>query len=594
VILETLNDLYGRLEREPEYEIATPGHSLQKITFKVLLEPDGRLVDIQDARLPTDGGRRPRQIMVLGSAKSSGSGLNPCFLWDNSRYMLGFKVADEDPERTNLCFGAFRARHLELRDRIPSRGFSAVCSFLEAWQPARGSTFPALVDAAATGFGVFQIAGETAFVHDDPAVVSWWNRSTTSQEQPIEGQCLVTGERAPLARLHEKIKGVAGGQGSGGSLVGFNDPAFESFGKEQSFNAPVSEQVAFRYGASLNALLDGPMSAKHRIAVGGTTIAFWTDKPTVTEDVFALFATDGSAALNAPAAQDEGLRKKLDVFLRALREGRPTYTEVDARTESTNYFLLGLSPNSGRVSVRFFHRGSIDELLENLRRHHRDIGLVPQPPSGKRPGDPEFPPIWMLLRQSARESKDVSPALAAPMLNSVLTGAPYPQALFASVLRRIAADRVVNYLRSAVLKGYLNRNLNEEVAMSLDRSRTDPAYRLGRLFATLEKTQKDALGEKLNTTIRDSYYGSASTTPSTVFPRLLRLYQHHLGKLQGGARVNREKLIQELFDPMVGFPTHLGLADQGLFAIGYYHQTRDFYTKHVADPGDPAASESEA
>ena len=115
--------------------------------------------------------------------------------------------------------------------------------------------------------------------------------------------------------------------------------------------------------------------------------------------------------------------------------------------------------------------------------------------------------------------------------------------------------------------------------MSLDPGRSDPAYRLGRLFAALEKTQKDALGASLNTTIRDSSYSAASSTPGTIFPRLLRTYQHHLAKLEGGHKVNREKLVQEILAPLSAFPAHLSLPDQGLFAIGYYHQTRDFYTK---------------
>ncbi len=117
--------------------------------------------------------------------------------------------------------------------------------------------------------------------------------------------------------------------------------------------------------------------------------------------------------------------------------------------------------------------------------------------------------------------------------------------------------------------------------MALDPERSDPAYRLGRLFAALEKTQKDALGGNLNTTIRDSFYSSASATPGTVFPRLLRTYQHHLAKLEGGMRVNRERLVQEILAPMDTFPAHLSLQGQGLFALGYYHQTRDFYTKRA-------------
>ena len=41
--------------------------------------------------------------------------------------------------------------------------------------------------------------------------------------------------------------------------------------------------------------------------------------------------------------------------------------------------------------------------------------------------------------------------------------------------------------------------------------------------------------------------------------------------------MNREKLVQEILDPLEDFPAHLDLAGQGLFALGYYHQTQAFY-----------------
>ena len=117
--------------------------------------------------------------------------------------------------------------------------------------------------------------------------------------------------------------------------------------------------------------------------------------------------------------------------------------------------------------------------------------------------------------------------------------------------------------------------------MSLDEKRKDPAYRAGRLFAVMEKTQKDALGD-VGSTVRDRFYSSASSTPRSIFPRLLRTYQHHLSKLTPGAKVNREKLIQQILNSMENFPAHLNLAEQGLFALGYYHQTQAFY-KSIKD-----------
>ena len=165
-------------------------------------------------------------------------------------------------------------------------------------------------------------------------------------------------------------------------------------------------------------------------------------------------------------------------------------------------------------------------------------------------------------------------------MRAVLSGTPYPEMMAIAVINRIRADREISYLRAAILKGWLTRNpkTKQGISMSLNEENKDPAYRLGRLFAALEKTQEDALGS-VNASIRDRFYSSASATPGSVFPRLLRTYQHHLSKLEGGLKVNREQLVQDILDPLDGFPGFLDLQAQGLFAIGYYHQRKRFFTK---------------
>jgi len=565
MILQALHELYERLEGDPDYGIPPPGESVQKVSFRVVLSPSGKLFGIQDAREMVDGKARPRLVRVLGTEKPSGSGLNPCFLWDNPAYMLGFKPDDPKPERTRKSFKAFRDRHLAVEDQIGSMEFDAVCRFLESWDPDLAADHPVLQDVG-TGFGVFQIQGEPAFVHEVPGIRDWWHRQSIGEG--VEGQCLVTGRRAPLALTHPKIKGVRGAQSSGASVVSFNESAYESLGKQQSHNGPVSEAAAFRYTAALNALLR--RRDRHVVSVGDATVAFWTDRPSEAERIVVAIAADGANAVEH--AQDEGLREKIASFLRALRSGFEAYGDLERGAERTEFYVLGLSPNAARLSVRFFHRSNLRTLLERLHRHFADIQIVTE-----RPSDASMPPLWLLLRQTGRESKDVPPGLAGPLLHAVLDGSRYPEGLYSAILRRIRADREVNYPRACMIKGYLTRNRNMEVSMSLDPSRTDAPYLLGRLFAALEKTQKDALRDVVST-VRDRFYSSASATPRSVLPRLLRTYQHHLAKLEGGHKVSREKLMQEILDPLTDFPAHLDLAGQGIFAIGYYHQTRDFYT----------------
>jgi len=577
MILQSLHALYDRLKDDPAYEIAPPGYSLQKIAFTIVLRPDGSLFEIEDSRI--EG--RPRQVRVPGSNKPPGSGINPCFLWDNSGYMLGYKPDDPKPERTKKTFEAFRERHLAVESEIRTPEFSAVCRFLESWVPENAGDVQLLRELK-SGFGLFRIRGETTYVHENPRVDAWWHRSLVEdQPESPERECLLTGRMGRIARLQPMLRNVAGG-GAQSSLVGFNDPSFESYGKEQAFNAPVGEDAAFEYGTALNALLDGRMKFKHRMLLGDSTIAFWTDRPCPTEDIFARFADRGAEIDTVTESQDEGLRRKLEVFLEALRHGIEKHAELGKDLDARHFYVLALSPNQGRAAVRFFLHGTIRQLLDNLRRHFGDMGIERQyGRTSKRP-DPEFPPAWLLLRQTARESKEVPPILAAPLMRAILTGTRYSDSLYGAVLRRIHADRVVNYPRASIIKGCLVRNNRQEVSMSLDTERNDPAYRLGRLFAVLEKAQEDALG-RVNASVRDRFYGAASATPRSVFPRLLRTYQHHLGKLDGGLKIAREKLVQEIVAPITDFPAHFNLAEQGLFALGYYHQRQAFFKKLDAD-----------
>lgn len=577
MILQALYALHARIKDEPAYEVAPPGYSLQKITFKVVLRPDGTLFDIEDARIQ----QKPRLVRVLGSNKSPGSGLNPCFLWDNTGYMLGFKPEDKDPERSGLAFEEFRRKHLDLESLINLPAYSAVCRFLQAWNPGRAAEYPVL-QATKTGFGVFQIVGQPGFVHETQSIDAWWRAHLgEGGEAGPDGQCLLTGEWGPLARLHPMTKGVMGANAQA-SLVGFNDPAFWSYGKEQSFNAPVSEEAAMAYGAALNALLDGPMRAKHRMRLGDATVAFWTEKPSLAEDVFAQFAEHGEETTPG-AAQDEGLLHKLEIFLRALREGVERYGEVGDRPDETRFFMLGLSPNQGRLAVRFFLRGSVRELIDNLRRHYREMSIERKWGEGTKRPDPEFPPTWMLLAQSAREAKEVPPILAAPLLRAVVSGARYPDGLYSAVLRRVRADRDVNYLRASVIRGMLIRNHREEVTMSLDPDRADPAYRLGRLFAVLERLQERAFyeqtGRNLEKGIRDSYFSAACATPAAVFPRLERLSTHHRRQLGGGQKHFFDQLVADIKEPLDGTPSVLPLKEQGIFLLGYYHQWKALRSK---------------
>ncbi len=584
MILQALNSYYERLDADPETEIAEFGFSRQRISYAVVLKKDGTFESIEDLRQQDGKKLLAQSLVVCGGAKPSGSGINPCFLWDNPTYMLGYKPDDPKPKRTLESFEAFKQRHLDLEAAIDDPEFSAVCRFLENWETSQGAEQETLVEIA-TGFGIFRISGKKHFVHEVPAIRDWWIKQLESDDDNSDGakgQCLVTGQPAAIARLHEpQIKNVAGCQSAGATLVSFNFNSVESYGqssdkKSTNYNSPVSEQAAFQYCTALNRLL---ADRSRRIQIGDATTVFWTEQKAEAENILGI-------VLGNPAPEDEVQVEALNATLKTIASGRYPGNFGDPETP---FYVLGLSPNAARISVRFWYVTTLGELVSHLQQHYQDLQII------RSERDKEFIAPWEIIRETARESKDIPPLLSGTLMRSILTGQAYPNMLLSGLIRRIRADRKVSYTRAATIKACLNRNsrfgispLEKEIPMSLDSDRDDAAYCLGRLFAELEKTQEDAL-PGINDTIKDRYFGSASATPGSVFPRLIRLSQHHLGKLEKPSRTYHEKRIQEICSKLNGFPGHLNLKDQGLFAIGYYHQRQDIFTKK----SKPSATDSE-
>lgn len=633
MIIDSLYHLYGRYLNDPQIDIPRNGFSTQSISFEIVLEPDGTLHAIS----PISTDKQSKRLMVLGDTKPSGSGINPCFLWDNAVYLLGIKPEDPKPERTLECFQAYRNSHESVRGEISAPEFDAVCTFLRQWNLSPDS-FEKLPEEIRgylknnmIGTGLFRIRNTLSYVHESPAIQQWWATRSDKKKwweasKPIEtqtGQCSISGLlKVPIARLHEpKIKGVAGSNMAGASLVSFNDSAYNSYGLEQSRNASISESVTFAYCNALNYLL--ARDSGRKIQLGDTTMVFWSEKPTLMEQSFLdwlapaenkdeedpedsqhnsntsegmnlpLFNLNKSDTQPANQLKEAESKSKNDSIRSTLQRIASGDSAEELGDPAIKFYILGLSPNAGRISVRSWSVCNIGRLLENLASHFRDLAIVRSPKS------PEFPSIKMLLNQTARESKDVPDILTGAVFRSIVEGLPYPEAFFAAVIRRIRADRQVNSIRAGIIKAALNRkfrstssNLEQEIPVSLDPNRPEPAYQMGRLFAALERNQHDALGDKLNATIKDRYFGAASATPGSVFPRLIRLSQHHLANLEGGRRVMAEKRMQEIMSRLSDFPAHLALADQGLFAIGYYHQVQDFYTKK--DSKEQANQETDA
>lgn len=595
MILQSLVHYYDRLESDPEQDVAPLGFSRQKISFEVVLNADGSLHAFQDARRD-DGGRTvPRLLIVPGQAKPSGSGINPGFLWDNAPYMLGFKADDPKPERTRKAFEAFRDRHAALEREINDEAFAAACRFLRNWSPDRSADHANLAELAAA-FGVFRIAGEHGYVHDRPKVKTWWNARIGAETDAPRAPSLISGEVQPIARLHEpKIKGVRGAQSAGATLVAFNADSYESYGKSQSFNAPVGVDDAFKYCTALNRLTT---ARDRQVHLADATVVFWSEQPTqIEEDFFGVF--------ESPAAEDTATVDRLKGFFNRLRraaDGLPFGDDADVP-----FYVLGLSPNAARVSVRFWLVGTVQQFAERLGQHLADVELAGAPPN--------MSPITLqrIIDQTARERDDIQPLLGGAVLQAVLTGGLYPTSLVAAVLRRIRADGQTGgpngHIRAAVLKAYLMRkarrnNEKENLSMSLQKDNPNAAYHIGRLFCALQQAQVEShKPTEINRTIMEGFVGPASSTPAMAFARLLKLNRHHMASLPTTERERRERgcyrlrsyyerLVDEICGQVTTIPKHLSFDEQALFFVGYYHQRQDFFTskKSTNDPDDTTQS----
>ncbi|SIP90176.1 CRISPR-associated protein, Csd1 family [Alkalispirochaeta americana] len=574
MILQELYSYYQRLNGDPGSGIAPPGYSPQNISWALVLDNDGNLVQIQDIRDTTRKTPRPVSMMVPEAVvKSVNIAAN--FLWDNTGYVLG---ADDKgkPERSQKTFEAFRAWNHEIGDGIDDEGMRATLRFLDAWVPAHAPSLESWLEIVGTNL-VFRLVDEQRYIHERPLVRDTWINAWASGandrgdgDEPLQEQtCLITGKRATVARLHNKIKGVRDAQTMGAAIVSFNLDTFTSYGKEQSYNAPVGTDAAFAYTTALNHLLR--FESRQKIQIGDATTVFWAERTTPVEN-FLGFVMDPRET-NLSGAETAA---SVGTYLQSIRSGKQP-EDID---ESVRFHILGLAPNASRLAVRFWHSGTVAELDKVLGQHFRDLEIVRE-----YDNELEFPGIWHLLIETApqHKSENIKPTLAGAMTRSVLTGAAYPSYILAALIDRIRADGVIGYYRAALIKAVLTRNARiqskpMEVTKVLNEHATNVAYRLGRLFAVLEKAQAEAI-PGTNATIKDRFYSAASATPGVVFSQLLRLNQHHLAKLEQGPKVFKEKLIQEIVDGIDRFPSHLSLEDQGMFALGYYHQRKAFFTK---------------
>ena len=585
-ILAALAKAYERLPNAPPY-----GFAAEKIGFLISLNADGAVAHVIDLR-EGKGAKKAAPLMLAPQGVKRTVGIAPNFLWDKTAYVLG--VTAGPGHRTADEHAAFVKRHLEALAGQADPGLSALAVFLAHWTPAQFVP-PVWSDEMKDQNVAFTYEPERqAFrtLQDRPAARALWRRVGAEGERGV-AICLVTGETGPVARLHPAIKGVWGAQMAGASIVSFNLDAFTSYGHEQGDNAPVSVAAAFAYTTALNRFLE--RDSGHRLQIGDASTVFWADASNakLSDEAVAILA----ALLDPSAARPDAVNQaseaaKIGAKLDMIRQGKPL-AEIDPALENdVRLHVLALAPNAARLSIRFYLEDDFGVIAANYRRYLDDMRIHP-PPRGPPPA------LWKYLAETAVLGKreNVPPNLAGEWLRAILAGTRYPQTLLATILMRLRADGEVSDLRVSMLKAVLIRNFNQEAPVALDPNNRDKGYLLGRLFAVYEHVQSAALGPRVNATVKDKFYASASAQPRKVFALLEHGSANHLskvGKASPGRKVNLEKqvgAIMDLMDPANDpFPAALGAEQQALFGLGYYHQRNDFFRSKSQEP--PAAEDT--
>lgn len=577
MILQALAKHYENLAAEGK--VSKEGWCEAKVSYAIELMPDGKVKGFISLKTEEERGKKKVWVSttrMVPQMVTRSSGVSSNFLCDNSKYMLGFDK-DGSSKRVLECFQAAKEKHLELLEQAEGEMAASIKAFFETWNPEKeeeklkeSEIWEALTDG---GNLIFYMNGCEA--QEDEEIKELWNEKQNScdgEEGGNTGICLVTGKKAEISRIHRTIKGVPGAQSSGAALVSFNAPAFESYGKEQSYNAPVGKYAEFAYTTALNYLLS---QRNYTFQLGDTMVVYWAENgQKAYQDVF-------SFALVPTVDNRETIREIFD----CIKKEQPIKVDDIEMDSEQRFYILGLAPNAARLSVRFFYQDSFGKILEHISEHYERMKIV-QPSWETR----EYMSIRDMLMETVNQnSRDKSPIpnMAAMVMQAVLSGGRYPASLYTDTLIRIRADqgeRKLSWGRTAILKAYLIRNTNWKEGvnyMGLNKENSEQPYLLGRLFAVLEFIQKDT-NPGIKATIRDRYFNSACATPASVFPILIKLMNSHIKKLERdnlGAKISYENQMTEIMGKLDEFPRRLTLEEQGKFDLGYYHQVQDKYTK---------------
>ena len=587
-------------------EAASDIMSEQPVHWMVMLTPDGRVADIIDKRIeesvPQKNGKVKsvkKPIVVPLPKRTQKTGIDANIIEHRPLYIFGLNydakiglTPDDKTDKARKSHEAFVKKNLEFFDGIDSEIARAYVNFIKNWVPeneTENEQLKKLGKEYQGSYYIFALDGSPECkLHKDKAVLAKYEeimaKAAAEAAESDDGimMCPIEGERLRAARIHDKIKGIKGGNSVGAVLVNFNSSAFESYGKSQSMNSGISEKTMKKYTSSLNKLLADPM---HHIYSDDMTVVFFAMKhdDKAECDLFSDYlnssnaVTEDSTKADVKAVSENIYHKGQTGNAQALDD------DVD---NGVDFFVAGFTPNGSRICQKFMVRNKFGKIIDNVKQHQQDMAIC---------GSNGEIPLWRINKElvSPNSANAISPALQSDIFQAILNGTNYPYTLLETVVRRVCTDSdtdsnnkiKINEVRAGLIKAFINRKarLNgdkEEITMSLDKENKNPAYLCGRLFAVLEKIQLEATDVKLNRTIKDAYFSSASSRPALIMPRLIDLSNYHLRKLKEGRAIDFSKLINEIMGKIKdSLPTNLSIMEKGKFQLGYFQQNKDFFAE---------------
>ncbi|OUQ69214.1 type I-C CRISPR-associated protein Cas8c/Csd1 [Eubacterium sp. An11] len=589
MLIHALCDYYDILAKEGK--VLPEGYSSVKIHYLISLTEDGRMdriINHQDTvQVPSGKKMKKKEVPkdLRMPKRTEKSGIDANIAEHRPLYIFGLNLdkdiltPDDRTSKAKKSHQAFVEANLDFIEGLHSPLIDAFRAFLMNWEPEDETENLWLLglgkNYGKSGYAFCLSGHPECLLHEEKEFKEkweqWYQDKKAKEKDSHIAQDAISGEQTSIARIHNKIKGVYGGLATGSVLVGFNNPSENSYGNEQSYNSNISETAMNKYTEALNYLLS---SDRHKVLLDDMTVVFWAmDTGEACENLLMDILLGQSDKMKAE--QTERMLAKLfqDAGKGTVGGERLTLDGID---ENVDFYMMGLKPNSSRLSLKFLVRKKYADILWNIARFQNDLQM------GKEFHSVSIMRIKRELLSQKSKNEKVNPALLSSLMESMINGTRLPVSLMENVLRRVKADpgdQKVNAVRAGIIKAWINRaSKKEELKVALDRENYRPAYLCGRLFAVLEKIQQEASGNSLNRTIKDGYFASASARPSVVFPKLIRLSQYHLNKVKSPVYFN--KLTGEIIGHLDGgFPDTLFLKEQGEFIVGYYQQYQSFFEK---------------